>query len=104
MKSIHLFTTLGIALALTATLSAPRALAQSDAAADGAITAEVAAILAKEPMLRAEPVDILVRTVDQVTYLRGVVDTELQRRTAGILARKAPDAKKVINEIEVGNL
>jgi len=42
-----------------------------------------------------------VQTVDQVVYLNGQVDTELQRELAESLARVVPGVKRVVNSINL---
>jgi len=44
---------------------------------------------------------VRVQTVDQVVYLNGQVDTELQRELAESLARVVPGVKRVVNSINL---
>ena len=67
-------------------------------AGDASITAQVEAGINQHPALEA-PNSVRVQTVDQVVYLNGQVDTELQRELAESLARAVPGVKRVVNSI-----
>jgi len=67
---------------------------------DAAITANVEALFRQHSAL--EPPNLLtVRTLDRVVYLNGLVDTDLQRQTAELMALQAPGVARVVNSIGV---
>jgi len=46
---------------------------------------------------------LYVKTLDQVVYLTGQVNTDLQRDSAESLARGVPGVRKVVNNVAVSN-
>ena len=65
---------------------------------DAQISAEVRALINEHPALEA-PNSVRVQTLDQVVYLYGQVDTELQRALAESLALQVAGVKRVVNSI-----
>jgi hyperosmotically inducible periplasmic protein len=71
-------------------------------AADAAITANVTARLAHYPALGANSVRI--QTLNQVVYLTGVVDTDVERFLAVSVADEVDGVKRVVDSISVDNV
>jgi osmotically-inducible protein OsmY len=67
---------------------------------DAKTSANVRMLLDQHPELGA-PNSIDVQTLDDVVYLHGYVSEGLQSRTAELVARQAPGAPQVVNEIAV---
>jgi len=65
---------------------------------DARITAEVRSLLSQHPEL-GPPNEVYVQTLDRVVYLSGELATELQRETAGIVARRALGERGLVNNI-----
>ena len=70
---------------------------------DAQITAAVRAMLQQYPAL-GPPNLLWVQTLNQVVYLTGQVNTELERQIAESAARAAPGAARVVNTIAVSNV
>jgi len=70
---------------------------------DAQITAEVRTVLDQYPAL-GPPNLLWVQTLDQVVYLTGQVNTELERQIADSLARQTPGVVRVVNTIAVSNV
>jgi osmotically-inducible protein OsmY len=68
---------------------------------DAAISAEVRSLLHAQPALN--PTSLDVQTRDRVVYLYGLVDTELERRSAEAVALGAHGAVRVVNLMGVNN-
>ena len=67
---------------------------------DAQITAAVEARLHEHPAV--EPPNLIrVQTLDQVVYLYGVVDTELERSIAESAARETPGVVRVVDSIDI---
>jgi len=67
---------------------------------DAQITAAVQARLREHPAV--EPPNLIrVQTLDQVVYLYGVVDTELERYIAESAARETPGVARVVDSIDI---
>ena len=67
---------------------------------DAAITTEVEALFHQHPVL--EPPNLLsVQTLDHVVYLYGIVDTDLERQMAEIVALQAHGVTRVVNSIGI---
>ena len=65
---------------------------------DADITARVEGLFVAHPEL--EPPNLLhVQTLDHVVYLTGVVDTDLEREMAAVIAHRAPGVTQVVNSI-----
>lgn len=73
-----------------------------DRASDAVITSQVASKLAADP--QRDEYEINVDTQGGVVRLRGVVETELERRVAGRLARDTEGVRAVDNQLRVGEL
>jgi osmotically-inducible protein OsmY len=71
-------------------------------AADNAITADVTAQFARYPSLTANSVRI--QTLDQVVYLTGLVDTDVERLLAVSVAGDVPGVARVVDSISVNNV
>jgi osmotically-inducible protein OsmY len=69
---------------------------------DREITARVRALLDQHDELGAPNV-VSVQTVDQVVYLKGLVDTPYQKRLASEVAGQAQGARRIVNMIAVDN-
>jgi len=67
--------------------------------ADDGITTSVKSELAEHPELR----DIGVQTIEGVVYLRGLVDTNVEREEAESAARRVTGVTSVVNTIAVRN-
>jgi osmotically-inducible protein OsmY len=65
---------------------------------DRRITADVRTLFDQHPALEA-PNLVTVQTVDQVVYLKGLVDTPYQQQLAAYLARQAAGVTRVVNMI-----
>ncbi|MFI4891080.1 MAG: BON domain-containing protein [Steroidobacterales bacterium] len=68
---------------------------------DAAITVEVRSLLNAHPALN--PNSLYVQTRDHVVYLYGLVDTEMERRSAESIALGAKGAVQVVNLMGVNN-
>ncbi len=68
---------------------------------DAATTAEVRSLLAAHPGIT--PPSLYVLTRAHVVYLYGIVDTEMERRTAGEVAREAKGGVQVVNLLGINN-
>jgi hypothetical protein len=68
---------------------------------DQKITAHVEAQLEQHPDL--DPNTLVVRTINHVVYLDGLVESDLQRDAAEVIAQKVSGVKKVVNSISVNN-
>ncbi|HEY0800411.1 MAG TPA: BON domain-containing protein [Steroidobacteraceae bacterium] len=67
-------------------------------ASDAKIKADVAAMFAEH--LELGPAAALhIQTINGVVYLSGTVDTELEVRSAGALARRIANVKDVVNNL-----
>jgi osmotically-inducible protein OsmY len=67
---------------------------------DATITANVEALFHQHPAL--EPPNLItVRTLDHVVYLYGLVDTDLERQMAELVALEAPGVARVVNSIGI---
>ncbi len=66
---------------------------------DAEIAAEIRLRLNARPALRFD--DLRIQTLDHIVYLRGLVDTEQERREALSIARGTRDVAKVIDAIGV---
>jgi osmotically-inducible protein OsmY len=74
----------------------------SGCAGDAKITADVRAQFDQHPALEA-PNSIAVQTIDQVVYLHGLVDTDLERSMADAVALDTPGVVRVVNSIAIIN-
>jgi len=72
---------------------------QSGATSDDAITENVKAMIAQRADLKAD--QITVETKSGVVYLHGMVDTPLEKKDVGSIARQAQGVKKVVNNTSV---
>ena len=62
------------------------------------------AVLARINQHAALKVDLIdVQVLDRVAYIRGLVDTELERREAEAVARATPGVTEVVNKLAVNN-
>jgi osmotically-inducible protein OsmY len=68
---------------------------------DAKLTAEVRALFDRYPAL-GPPNLVYVQTLDRVVYLRGRVDTELERQMAEYVALQAAGVSRVVNSISLG--
>lgn len=73
--------------------------AVGELASDAFITSKVKAALVRDDSIKA--LDIGVKTIDNVVYLSGRVDTPEQRETAERLAKEVKDVKAVVNHIQL---
>jgi osmotically-inducible protein OsmY len=91
---------IGLALVSMFGLSACAALQCSpeNCATDAKITEDVRAVFAQHPEFGA-PGTLQVQTINGVVYLNGESNSEMERRTAGALAKQVPNVKKVVNSI-----
>ena len=71
-------------------------------ASDAMITSTIESKLAANPETNNFEVDV--DTQDGVVYLRGVVETEQERAEAERLAKNTEGVKRVVNELERGDL
>ena len=78
--------------------SAYRKCGWNECPGDAQVTAEVTGLLNEHRELQP-PNQIYVKTLDRVVYLSGQVATDLQRETAAALARGAPGARRVVDDI-----
>jgi osmotically-inducible protein OsmY len=69
-------------------------------AGDAEMTAQVRAAFRQRPSLD-EPNDVEVQTVDNVVYLYGLVNTEVNRADAQEVAKSVPGVTRVVNSIAV---
>jgi osmotically-inducible protein OsmY len=69
---------------------------------DARLTARVLERFRDHPALQA-PDGLRVQTVGGVVYLRGLVDTDLERLTAVSIARAVPDVGGVVDSISIAN-
>lgn len=88
-----------VALMLAGCTGLARPSIESQAADDITLAAEVKAALIRMPAASAATIDV--EAEQGVVRLRGVVDTETQRRRAARLAREVPGVVQVRNEITV---
>jgi osmotically-inducible protein OsmY len=105
MNSPKLFPVLAFALVLSGTHSASATVGkcESDSCRDDAkITTNVQELLDSHPGIGA-PRSIRARSVNGVVYLRGMVDTGLEKWTAETVASQAPNVARVVNSIEENN-
>ena len=70
-------------------------------AADDAITKDLRAQIFDRPQLANA--NISVQTLNGVVYLRGLVDTYVEKMSVEDMARAIPGVKKVVNSIEMRN-
>ena len=68
---------------------------------DAAITTSIENQLAQRSDVFAN--DISVQTLDRVVYLRGLVDTAVQRETIIALARNAPGVERIVDSLVLRN-
>ncbi|MEP7044699.1 MAG: BON domain-containing protein [Dokdonella sp.] len=97
-------TALALAMLLSAGLSGcatDSACAGAACGADAAITIAVKAELAEHSALQSR--DLSVQTIDHVVYLRGLVDTDLEREEAEAAAHGVAGVVEVVNSIVVRN-
>ncbi len=73
--------------------------AVGELASDAFISSKVKAALIRDDSVKA--LDIGVKTIDDVVYLSGRVDTPEQRETAERLAREVKGVKAVVNHIQL---
>jgi osmotically-inducible protein OsmY len=67
---------------------------------DAQITAQVTAAFRQHSALE-EPNGVDVQTVDNIVYLYGLVNTEVNRADAGEVAKSVPGVTRVVNSIAV---
>jgi osmotically-inducible protein OsmY len=67
---------------------------------DAEVTAQVQAAFRQHPALE-EPNGVDVQTVDNVVYLYGLVNTEVNRADAQEVAKSVPGVTRVVNSIAV---
>jgi BON domain len=94
---------LGIAIALTGTLPACavyRKCGFSGCAGDAKISADIRTLLKQYPSLEA-PNTVRVQTMNDVVYLYGQVNTDLERSTAESVARSIPGVTQVVDSISL---
>lgn len=98
---MNIFVKTGLVVALSAVSSF--ALADAPAATEkaGDIAAAVRSEINKSVALRAD--HLSVQAVKGVVYVRGMVDTDLERIEAGAAAIKAASGAKVVNMTETAN-
>ena len=65
---------------------------------DTKITADVEAALNNHPEF-GPPGELQVHTINGVVYLNGLVNSEMERRTAEVFARQVPNVKDVVNSL-----
>jgi len=65
---------------------------------DVQITADIQALIRQHPAIEA-PNSVRVSTIDQVVYLYGQVDTELERETAESLTHEVAGVRRVVDSI-----
>lgn len=68
---------------------------------DAAITADIENQLARRSDVFAN--DISVQTLDHVVYLRGLIDTSVQRERILAIARQTPGAERVVDSLVLRN-
>src|ERR1700739_4022590 len=105
MNSPKLLPALAFALVLCGTRSASATVGkcEGDSCRDDAkITTNVQELLDGHPGL-GPPGSIRAQSVSGVVYLRGIVDTGLEKSTAGTVASQSPDVARVVNLIEENN-
>jgi osmotically-inducible protein OsmY len=83
----------------TSGCAAFRGCGAADCQRDKQITSDVQASLDRHPEF--DPHTLTVQTNDQVTYLYGMVATDLQRNAAEIVAYQVPGVAMVVNGIVV---
>ena len=88
----------GIVLAAVLSGCADFKCAPEYCASDAQITDEVRAVFAQHTEFGA-PGQFRVQTINGVVYLYGQSNSELERRSAGELAKGVPNVKKVVNSI-----
>ena len=105
MSSPKLLTALVFALILSGAHSTSAAVGkcESDSCRDDAkITTNVQELLDSHPEF-GPPNSIGVQSFDHVVYLRGMVDTGLEKRIAASVASQAPNVARVVNLIVENN-
>ena len=105
MNNSRLFTALAVALILSAANSASATIRKCDSDRchdDATITKNVQDLLDRHAEL-GPPNSIDVQSFDHVVYLRGIVDTGLEKRIAESVASQVPDVARVVNSITENN-
>jgi osmotically-inducible protein OsmY len=69
---------------------------------DAKITEEVQATFNEHPEF-GPPGELQVHTINGVVYLNGLVNSEMERRTAEAFARQVPKVKDVVNSLSPRN-
>jgi osmotically-inducible protein OsmY len=69
---------------------------------DAKITEDVRAALNGHPEF-GPPGELQVRTINGVVYLNGLVNSEMERRSAEAIARQVPKVKDVVNSLSPRN-
>jgi osmotically-inducible protein OsmY len=95
---------LGLSFILTAGLAACADFecAPEYCRSDAKITEEVQAAL-NEHSEFGPPGELQVHTINGVVYLNGLVNSEMERRTAEVFARQVPQVKDVVNSLSPRN-
>ncbi len=93
-------TKLILALALSGGL-ASAGFAQEMTSQDEAITSNVKMAIAQRPALKADRVTV--ETRGGVVYLKGFVDTNVEKKDIETLAMQTTGVKKVVNETTINN-
>ncbi len=91
-------TRLALALALAGGL-AGAGFAQEMTSNDDSITQNVKAMISQQPALKAD--HVTVETRQGVVYLRGTVDTSVEKKDIETVAMQATGVKKVVNDTTV---
>lgn len=105
MNNPKLFSTLAVVSILFAAQSASATVRKCDSDRcndDATITKNVRELLDRHAEF-GPPNSIDVQSFDHVVYLRGTVDTGLEKRIAETIASEAPDVARVVNSITENN-
>ena len=73
----------------------------SGCSGDAAITANIEGQLARRSDVFAN--DISVQTLDHVVYVRGLIDTDVQRETILAVAQQMPGVERVVDSLVLRN-